>query len=250
MGHSPEHILIIDDDKVLCSLLSTYLETDGLEVDFVDNGEDGLERALTGCYSLIILDVMLPGGYNGFAVLQNIRMKINTPVLMLTARGEEVERIIGLEMGADDYLAKPFNPRELLARIHAIFRRVHYVRDEEVPEVTGKKYRIGDVEINIGARVVLQRGKVVDLTEAEFNILSKLMQRAGEVVTRDELVREVLGRSLSPFDRSIDVHVSRLRKKLGGDNFGAEQIMSIRGAGYIYATSFLTHEETILSKMQ
>lgn len=159
MDQSLENILIIDDDKVLCSLLATYLKTEGLEVDLAHDGKEGLEKALGGRYSLIILDVMLPGGQNGFAVLQNIRTKKDTPVLMLTARGEEVDRIIGLEMGADDYLAKPFNPRELLARIHAILRRVKSLKTEEAARSTDKRYKVDDVELNYSARIALRGGR-------------------------------------------------------------------------------------------
>jgi len=240
--HSPERVLLIDDDKVLCSLLATYLKTEGLEVDLAHDGREGLEKALGGRYSLLILDVMLPGGQNGFAVLQNIRSKMDTPVLMLTARGEDVDRIIGLEMGADDYLSKPFNPRELLARIHAILRRIKSLSPEKESDSAEGRYRIDDVELIYSARVVLRAGTPVDMTSVEFNILDRLMRNAGELVTRDELAREVLGRPLSPYDRSVDVHVSRLRKKLSSDNSKAERIKSIRGTGYIYVSSAIQED--------
>ena len=237
MDHSMERILIIDDDKVLCSLLSTYLKTEELEVDLAHDGAEGLAKALGGRYSLIILDVMLPGGKNGFTVLQNIRMKTDTPVLMLTARGEEVDRIIGLEMGADDYLSKPFNPRELLARIHAVLRRAKSLKTEEATRSGDKRYKVDDVELNYSARIALRRGEPVEVTAVEFNILEMLMRNAGELVTRDTLAQEVLGRPLSPYDRSVDVHVSRLRKKLASGDGRTERIKSIRGAGYIFVSS-------------
>jgi two-component system, OmpR family, response regulator CpxR len=237
MEQLKESILVIDDDQALCELLAEYLTNDGFTIDLAHDGREGLEKALGGRYSLFILDVMLPGGQNGFTVLQNIRAKTDTPVLMLTARGEEVDRIIGLEMGADDYLPKPFNPRELLARIHAILRRIKSLRTEEVSGSAGKRYKIDDVELNYSARVVLRAGVSVEVTAVEFSILDKLMRNAGELVTRDELAREVLGRPLSPYDRSVDVHVSRLRKKLSSDDGKTERIKSIRGSGYIYVSS-------------
>jgi len=237
MNQSLERILIIDDDKVLCSLLSTYLKPEGMDVDLAHDGRDGLEKALRGVYSLIILDVMLPGGNNGFAVLQDIRAKTDIPVLMLTARGDDVDRIIGLEMGADDYLSKPFNPRELLARIHAILRRARSLKKEEISAVAVRKYKVGDVELNSGARVVLRAGEPVELTSVEFNILDILMKNASLPVTRDELAMEVLGHPLSSYDRSVDVHVSRLRKKLGSSDGKTERIKAVRGTGYIYVAS-------------
>jgi DNA-binding response OmpR family regulator len=235
MEQMNESILVIDDDQALCELLAEYLINEGFTIDLAHDGREGMEKALGGRYSLIILDVMLPGGQNGFAVLQNIRAKIDTPVLMLTARGEEVDRIIGLEMGADDYLPKPFNPRELLARIHAILRRIKLLRQEEALVLAIKRYKVDDVELNYSARIALRAGEPVEVTSVEFNILDKLMRNAGELVTRDELAREVLGRPLSPYDRSVDVHVSRLRKKLSSDG-RTERIKSIRGAGYIYVS--------------
>ncbi|MEN6620502.1 MAG: response regulator transcription factor [Smithella sp.] len=236
MEQVKESILVIDDDEKLCELLSEYLVNEGFIVDLAHDSREGTTKALSIKYSLIILDVMLPGGHNGFTVLQNLRMKIDTPVLMLTARGEDVDRIIGLEMGADDYLPKPFNPRELLARIHAILRRIKTSRPQ-TSLLVDKKYKIGDVELNYNARTVSQAGKAVEITIVEFNLLDMLMQHAGELVTRDELAREVLGRPLSPYDRSVDVHVSRLRKKLNHYEDGTERIKSVRGSGYIYITS-------------
>lgn len=242
MKQRKESILVIDDDQALCELLAEYLTVEGFTVDLVHDSREGTSMALGGSYSLIILDVMLPGGQNGFAVLQNIRAGVNTPVLMLTARGEDVDRIIGLEMGADDYLSKPFNPRELLARIHAILRRIKLLSPEEESGSGDKKYKVDDVELNYSARVALRDGVPVEVTAVEFNILDRLMRNAGKLVTRDELAREVLGRPLSPYDRSVDVHVSRLRKKLSSDG-KTERIKSIRGAGYIYVYSAFTKDD-------
>ncbi|MGV8058102.1 MAG: response regulator transcription factor [Smithellaceae bacterium] len=236
MDQSRESILLIDDDKVLSSLLSTYLKTEGLEVDLAYDGREGLMRVEEGSYSLIILDGIFPGGQDGFTVLQNIRAKIDTPVLMLTARSDDRDRIVGLEMGADDCLAKPFNPRELLARIHAILRRKKSFRSEETINLD-RRYKIGDVELNYNARAVLRAGVPVEVTAVEFDILDMLMRQDGELVTRDELAREILGRSLAPDDRSVDVHVSRLRKKLAFNDDKTEHIKAIRGAGYIYVSS-------------
>jgi len=245
MDQTLESILIIDDDKVLCSLLATYLTTEGFRIDLAHDSGEGLEKALAGRYSLIILDVMLPGGKNGFTVLQNIRTKIDTPVLMLTARGDDVDRIIGLEMGADDYLSKPFNPRELLARIHAILRRMQLLRPEEASGVAVTRYKVDDVELNYSARVALRAGVPVELTAVEFSILDILIKNASLLVTRDELSKEVLGRPLSPYDRSVDVHVSHLRKKLRSGDGRTERIKSIRGAGYIYTSSSVLADDVL-----
>lgn len=242
-----ESILVIDDDQKLCELLSEYLTNEGFVIDLAHDSREGITKALGIKFGLIILDVMLPGGQNGFTVLQNIRRKTDTPVLMLTARGEDVDRIIGLEMGADDYLPKPFNPRELLARIHAILRRIKTSKPQ-ASLLLDRIYKVGDVELNYSARTVFQAGKSVEVTIVEFNILDMLMRRAGELVTRDELAREVLGRPLSPYDRSVDVHVSRLRKKLSHYDDGTERIKSVRGSGYIYISSSFPADDIFQSE--
>jgi len=178
----------------------------------------------------VVLDVMLPG-LNGFDVLRRIRDGSRIPVLLLTARGEDVDRIVGLEIGADDYLPKPFNPRELVARIRAILRRSRAKSGEmQVPDVI----RVGDVELDPATRSVRRRGKSLELTSVEFGLLQVLLREAGRVVTREALVDEVLGRKFSPFDRSIDMHVSKVRKKLG-DSGSEDYIKTVRGAGYIFA---------------
>jgi two-component system response regulator CpxR len=165
-----------------------------------------------------------------------LRTRLRTPILMLTARGDEVDRIVGLEMGADDYLSKPFNPRELLARMRAVLRRVSAAEPPGEPlEAAGEQLQVGDLRIDVGARQVLSAGQRVELTSVEFALLVILVRQAGQVVSREELIQSVLGRSLSPFDRSIDVHVSKVRKKLGRQIDGLERIRTIRGAGYLYA---------------
>jgi len=226
-----DRILVIDDDVELCSLVSEYLEPEGFAVESVYDGERGLDRALSGEHLLVVLDVMLPG-MNGFDVLRRLRNTSRIPVLLLTARGEDVDRIVGLEIGADDYLPKPFNPRELVARIRAILRRTQEESPEErrVPEIVS----VGDVELDPATRMVRQKGKPVELTSVEFNLLEVLLREAGRVVTREFLVDAVLSRKFSPFDRSIDMHVSKIRKKLGDADGGTDHIKTVRGVGYIF----------------
>jgi len=226
-------ILVIDDDTELCELLADYLKPEGFEVEAVYDSSVGIQRALSGEHSLVILDVMLPG-MSGFDVLRQIRSGSKIPVLMLTARGDDVDRIVGLEMGADDYLPKPFNPRELVARIRAVQRRVSPVGND-AEKAGGGKIVVGDIELDSGAREARQSGRVLELTAVEFNLLEALIGEAGRVVSREDLVRKVLGRRLVAYDRSIDVHVSSLRKKLGHELAGLERIKTIRGVGYLYA---------------
>jgi len=229
-----DRILIIDDDFELCSLVTEYLAAEGFRVESVHDGETGLKRATSGGYLLIILDVMLPG-MSGFDVLRRLRATSRIPVLLLTARGEDVDRIVGLEIGADDYLPKPFNPRELVARIRAILRRSaadpKAVGAPRPPEIL----RIGDIELDPATRTVRHAGQPVELTSVEFNLLEVLLREAGRVVTREQLVSAVLSRKFSPFDRSIDMHVSKVRKKLGDMNGEEEHIKTVRGVGYILA---------------
>jgi len=223
-------ILIIDDDTELCELVTEYLEDEGLDVHSVHDGAAGVERCLSNEPDLVILDVMLPG-LGGFAVLSKIRETSKVPVIMLTARGEEVDRIVGLEMGADDYLPKPFNPRELVARIRAILRRT--VGTAGAGEESAMII-VDDLEMDIGSRRVSCSLGDVDLTGAEFAVLETLVRSAGTVVSRDELSRRALGRRASAFDRSLDVHLSNLRKKLGQLPGGGERIKTVRGVGYLY----------------
>ncbi len=236
-----ERILAIDDDVALCELLTDYLVSEGFEVESAHDGETGLEAACGSGHDLIVLDVMLPG-MNGFEVLRHLRSRSDTPVIMLTARGETVDRIVGLEIGADDYLAKPFNPRELVARIRAIMRRMRLDRGS-VDDVVPETLKVGDVEMHVEMRLVLVSGSPVNLTAMEFSLLEILVRNAGRLVSREELIRSVLGRSPYPYDRSIDVHVSRLRKKLGREVAGTERITTIRNVGYLYALTAPTLRE-------
>ena len=228
-----EHVLVIDDDVELCGLLEEYLAPEGFQVESTHDGESGLEKAFKCNYDLIVLDVMLPIG-NGFEVLRSLRARVRTPVVMLTARGDDVDRIIGLEMGADDYLPKPFNPRELLARIRAVLRRVKQEREERTLPQIPEELKVGDVKMDMRTREVIRSGEKIDLTSLEFSLLEILLHKAGKLVSREELMHAVLGRSLSPYDRSIDVHISKLRKKLGHEVSGMERIKTIRGVGYLY----------------
>ncbi|MBC7900868.1 MAG: response regulator transcription factor [Saprospiraceae bacterium] len=223
-------VLIIDDDEELCDLVSEYLTVEGFEIEAVHNGADGLEKAVSGEYDLAILDVMLPK-MNGFDVLRNLREKSSLPVLMLTARGDDMERIVGLEIGADDYLPKPFNPRELVARLRAILRRANV---DENDAAAGEKLHVEDLEISASSRSVKLNELEVTLTSVEFDLLSALVREAGKIVKKEDLSEQVLERSLSPYDRSLDMHISNLRKKLGVRADGTERIKTIRSVGYIY----------------
>ncbi len=229
-----ERILVIDNDVEACDLLAEYLGAKGFLVECVHDGKSGFDRSITGVFDLIILDAVLPAA-NGLDVLRKIRATSSTPVIMVTARGEQVDRIIGLEVGADDYLSKPFNPRELLARIRAILRRIGYGKAVAAASAAGRTLKVGDVELDMGTRLVYRAGERIDLTAVEFTLLETLVRKAGQLMPRDELIRAVLGRSPYPYDRSIDVHVSRLRKKLGREAFGMERIRTIRNTGYLYA---------------
>ncbi len=221
-------VLLIDDDVELAELVSEYLAGEGFAVSAVHNGKDGLRQALEGGYALVILDVMLPG-LTGFEVLRGLRETSAVPVLMLTAKGEDVDRIVGLEMGADDYLAKPFNPRELAARMRAILRRA-----SAEPEI-GDRIGVDDVVVDLGTRSVTVAGIEIALTGVEFSILEVLVRSAGSVVSRDELSQAALFRRTNAFDRSLDVHISNLRRKLGPAPGGGERIKTVRGVGYQYS---------------
>jgi DNA-binding response OmpR family regulator len=202
----------------------------------------GLRKAVDGVYDLVVLDVMLPG-LNGFDVLRELRKQSAVPVIMLTARGDPVDRIVGLEVGADDYLSKPFNPRELLARMRAILRRTRLGSQNggDKPAMS-PKIEVGDVVMHVGTRLVLCNGGQVELTAVEFNLLEALLEKAGHFVSREKLTREVLGRAPYPYDRSIDVHISKLRKKLGHKVGNIERIRTIRNVGYLYTVPPLGHK--------
>lgn len=231
-GRSAQRVLIVDDDVELCQLISQYLGQEDLAVEAVHTGQKGVERALSEEHDIVVLDVMLPG-IKGLEVLRRLRAQSRIPVLMLTARGDEQDRILGLEMGADDYLPKPFNPRELSARIDAILRRSRY-EPSEVRLAAGEHIVIEDIELDKGARIVLRAGEQVNLTAVEFDLLEELLRSAGHVLPREEMVRTVLSREFSPFDRSIDTHVSNLRRKLGPTHEGSERIKGVRGVGYVF----------------
>lgn len=229
-------VLLIDDDAEFCDLVADCLEPEGMEVIPVHDGEEGLRRALAdaGKHDLILLDLMLPG-MNGLGVLQAIRSHLDTPVLMVTGTMEESHRIAGLEMGADDTMKKPFSSRELLARIRAILRRTKDRPPAGRSSLPPRQIRVGDVELDAGSRVARRNGEQIDLTSAEFGFLEMLLRSAGNVVTRDQLVQNVLGRSLNTCDRSLDVHVSSLRRKLGHKNGTTDRIKTVRGIGYMYS---------------
>lgn len=223
-------VLIIDDDEELCDLVSEYLTVEGFETTAVHDGEAGLQKALSGEYDLAILDVMMPK-LNGFDVLKNLREKSGLPVLMLTARGDDMERIVGLEIGADDYLPKPFNPRELVARLRAILRRASAESNDHLP---AEKIAVDDLELSASSRSVKRNGEELPVTSVEFDLLSALLRDAGRVVKKEDLSENVLERRLSPYDRSLDMHISNLRKKLGARADGSERIKTVRSVGYIY----------------
>lgn len=218
-----EDILLIDDDVELCEMLTEYLRRYELRVHAVHRGDDALEIARQRAWPMILLDVMLPG-MDGFEVLKQIRTFSQGNVILLTARGEDVDRIVGLEMGADDYLPKPFNARELLARIRAVRRR-HTAATQTSAE--SSSIAVGDLVLDRAARTVTQAGQSLDLTDLEFSLLEVLMRSPGKIVEREGLAEEVLGRKFHPFDRSLDMHISRLRRKVGED-----LVKTVRGAGY------------------
>jgi DNA-binding response OmpR family regulator len=221
-----EDILLIDDDVELCTMLTEYLARYDLHVHAVHRGDTGLEAARSRPWPMILLDVMLPG-IDGFEVLTRLRTFSSDSVLLLTARGEDVDRIVGLEMGADDYLAKPFNARELLARIRAIRRRTTTPTPTESSALI-----VEDLVLDPAARTVRQDNTPIDLTDVEFTLLEVLMRSPGKVVEREALAEAVLGRKWNPFDRSLDMHVSRLRRKLATDSAADDRVKTVRGTGY------------------
>lgn len=231
-----ERVLVVDDDEEVCELAAEYLRPEGFEVEAVHDGEQSVASILSGQYALVVLDVMLPG-LGGFEVLRRVRAAggpgAATPVLMLTARGDEVDRIVGLEIGADDYLPKPCNPRELVARIRAILRRARL--QTEAPATMPALLGVGDVTLDPTTRIVAVARQPVDLTAIEFDLLKMLLTAAGQVVEREAISQQVFGRKLLPFDRSIDTHMSNLRKKLGPHHDGTERLKTVRGVGYVYA---------------
>ncbi len=230
------NILMIDDDTELCQLVSEYLALDGFHFHAVHDGQQGLTAAQNTAPDLILLDVMLPT-LDGLAVLKALRNGPYCPVLMLTARGDDIDRILGLELGADDYLAKPFNPRELVARIKAILRRIELLQHEPVSAVT--VLNLNEVELNTQNRQVSCCNQPLSLTATEFQILELLMRKAGELVSKETLSQQVLGRRLQLYDRSLDMHISNIRKKLAQFS-RTEKIQTLRGSGYLFLSESST----------
>jgi len=226
--HMTQTILLADDDTELCDLLGEYLGLEGFEVRFAHDGEQALVESRRPGVDAMVLDIMMPR-MNGIDVLRHLRKESELPVIMLTGRGDDLDRIIGLELGADDYLAKPANPRELLARIRAILRR-------SSAHSTIATLEVGDLVLNQGTRELHRDGELMDLTSTEFTIIQLLLQRRGEVVEKKDLYLAALGREPVAYDRSIDMHVSNLRRKLGPATDRSDRIETIRGIGYQYRT--------------
>ncbi len=220
-------LLLVDDDRELSSMLKEFLQREGFSVDTAYDGEEGVQRVAAQDYDLVILDVMMPG-VNGIEALGRIRLQSQIPVLMLTARGDDVDRIIGLELGADDYVPKPCLPRELVARIRAILRRS---RNEASADVC-RPVQVGELKLWPERRQAQWRGQPLELTSTEFSLLEVLAQHAGKVVSKDELSMLARGRALTRYDRSIDVHMSSIRQKLGQLDCGRSCIQTVRGLGY------------------
>ncbi len=216
-------ILIVDDDTELCEMLAEYLESENFSVDSVHDGLAGVSQAHNKNYDAIVLDVMLPN-MDGFSVLREVRRKLLTPVIMLTAKGEDVDRIVGLEMGADDYLPKPCNPRELVARIKAVLRRTQFT-----PHLQDE-IQTGQLEVKPKSRQAFYASKALPLTSSEYNLLEALARRVGQVVDKETLSEQALGKKLTAYDRSVDMHMSKLRQKLGDDD--QQLIQTVRGMGY------------------
>ena len=232
---SPINVLLVDDDEEFADLVAEFLIAEGgFRVTQRHDGVSGVEAAVTESFDVIVLDVGLPE-LNGFESLKLIRKKVDTPVVMLTARGDDIDRILGLEIGADDYLPKPCNLRELVARIRAITRRIG--RTQENADSGGHGTVIGDLKIEAGSQSVFRSDKLIALTGAEYLVLEALVQSAGQVVDKDSIARHALGRRIMPYDRSVDAHVSNLRKKLGPLSDGRQRIKTVRGRGYLYVTS-------------
>jgi DNA-binding response OmpR family regulator len=221
-------VLLVDDDRELCLMLSEYLNAEHFDVKSVHDGGEALTQLQNGAFEIVILDVMLPS-VGGFDVLRKLGADYATPILMLTARGDDVDRIVGLELGADDYLSKPFNPRELVARIRAILRRAnHRAAKSGVPD----ELNVGPISLNGGTRQVRVSGRPVALTGAEFRVLELLMRSAGQVISRESMTEQALGRKLAAYDRSIDTHISNLRRKLDLEGGSNPEIKNVRGSGY------------------
>lgn len=233
LGEQPgERVLLVDDDRELCQMLVEYLSADGFAVRCVHDGASGLEAIRDDAPAIVVLDITMPG-MDGFETLRRLRTKSALPVLMLTARGDEVDRIVGLELGADDYLPKPFNPRELSARLRAILRRSAAATGQDV----NRQLRSGRLCLDGASRTLTLDGEPVPLTSTEYAIMETLLAEAGQLVSRDALSERALGRCLLPFDRSLDTHVSNLRRKFDVRPDGASLIRTVRGRGYILVSA-------------
>ena len=230
---SKTKVLLVDDDRKFCRLVQTYLNPLGFDLEVAHTGTEGLEKATAGDYQAIILDIMMPG-MNGFEVLQELRQVSSVPVLMLTALGEETDRIVGLEMGADDYVPKTFSSRELLARLRAIIRRHVKSEHQKVSSITDGIMTLGGLKINLLSRTAHLGESDLCLTSFEFDLLVSLAKSAGCVLTRDQLLDAAAGRDYEVFDRSVDVHISSLRKKLGDDPRQPIYIKTVRSVGYMF----------------
>lgn len=226
-----ERLLLVDDDREFCALLRDYLEGELFDVSCAHDGVAALEALNAATFDIVVLDIMMPRK-NGLDVLREFRRFSATPVLMLTARGEELDRIVGLEVGADDYLPKPCNPRELVARLRAILRRTLAARTPQAPDAM--PLRVLDLELRPTEHRVLCAGRDLNLTSAEYATLEVLLRNAGQVVAKADLMQTAFGRRLGPFDRSLDMHISRLRRKLDVDARGSERIKTVRGVGYLF----------------
>lgn len=229
-GKQTARILMVDDDAAFAELVAEYVRGEGdLDITCVHDGQTGVDSTTNGIYDVVVLDVGLPA-LNGFEVLRQIRSHSDVPVIMLTARGDDIDRILGLEIGADDYVPKPCNLRELVARIRAILRR----GQSRLVSVEETRQLLGDLTIEPGTQSVYRDDKLVALTSAEFMILTTLCEAVGEVVEKDAIARKALGRRIMPYDRSVDVHIGNLRKKLGPLSDGRQRIKTVRGRGYLY----------------
>lgn len=225
-------VLLVDDDPQLCDMLAEYLHREGFLVATVHDGQAGVDAVAEGGIDVVVMDITMPV-IDGFEALRRIRTTSEVPVVMLTARGDEVDRIVGLEIGADDYLPKPFNPRELAARLRAVLRRAHH---SPITSSGTEVFEQGNVRIEPGSRRLLKKGTPVLVTATEFVIAELLLRSAGQVVTKDELMEKALGRRLTPYDRSLDTHIANLRRKLGTADDGSALIKTVRGQGYIFVT--------------
>jgi two-component system response regulator CpxR len=230
-------ILVIGDDDQLCNALSASLTHAGFLVEAACDGATGSDVALSRECRLIVLALLRAGNEGGFDCLRHLRTRVSVPIVMLVRGADELDRILALELGADDCLSDPFNPRELLARIHAVLRRGRDMDGDGQRQLRGRTIVVGDISVDSGCRLVRRGGEIVGLTAAEFGVLEMLMRNAGQVVRREELATKVLGRALLAKDRSIDTHVARLRRKLARRGSGAERIKTIRNIGYLYPLS-------------